>query len=699
MSALTTYLLSLPGIIYVGNTDVATGTATLTDLTGTFAAGTELNAGVSRAGFGATGFVTGHSTCWASSGSVSRGFQIATAANATAQLQTLTLGVFIQQASANSSPNPLLGRQNGIGLNLGGTRKLTVTMTGGGVTAPARSNPTTMTLASSHLIGVTYDGEELQPWVDGAREGVYQRLPGPFTSFPSKVAFGGDTGATGAGVSACLPFIVAGVLTDGQWATIYELGLGAVAAAQQACFDFVADDITQVAATAAGVRCQGCGGARRVAEGGVKQTNTQAHIACFGASGRWKTSPTGAMPSSPTDRELDLYALRLSEAVLDNYSKRPTTDKPWGILTTGQIFPQSAGFYGAFIGGLGTLHWATGGGPRSPFLQRMKLLMGYLATNQIAPGLTRAGWFSTDGTYAGSFEGSGVFVLHDMLPGIKAVWPALDDATKATWLNTLRLACDSEWAWEPATYWANGNIVAYQWGIYRVMADLDTLQTAKWMGYADAYLDFMVAPQGNTSAYSGSTLTGVGMRRYVDGTPANDPLITTLAAMRALNPMSDKVYLTEGNTGSTGPGTSTGFYGLDWNYASAQMSIALSVYAATGDTDAWQLAQLLANTVQPRHNLTNGTVTGPSGGSVGPWLSDFRGGTRHNLAELGHFYSLHTMRRFGRTDLLSGAQQTGHHTFMEDNAVLNTTQQNVWYKAQLEVAQILENSPYWPEAA
>lgn len=697
MSALTTYLLALPDITYLGNTDVAAGTTTLTDLTGTFAAGTEINAGVSRNGFGATGFVTGHATCWQSSATEARGFQIATAATAALQLQTLTLGVFVKQTSAVNSPVPLLGRQNGIYIGTSSARHALVAVTGGGVTAPSRTNPTTFTLSTGHLIGATYDGQEMQPWVDGVREGFRQRLTGPFTTFLNRVAFGGDTGSLGAGTLACLPFIIAGRTLDAdEWRTIYELGLGATTADDQACYDYVVDSIPEVAATTTGLRCRGCGGQRRVAEGGVKEATAESHTACFGGRGFWFPTATSALGSSPTDRELDSHALRFAEGVIDSYTTRPTTDKPWYLATTGQLSGSgiTTQTYGGLLSALGALHHYTGGGPYSSYLQRMKLVMTYLRTNRVAVGLTKAGYFSTNGTFSGEFSVNGVFTCFEMLPGLIAVWGSLDADTRAEWLDTMRTQVDAEWAWEQASYWSNGNIVMHQWGIYAMMAYLDPVQVTKWQTYADTYWEYLFAPTGG-SGYAGNTLTGVGVRQFVDGTPTNDTLLTP-AAFAGLDSATDKVYATEGNTGATAPGSTVGTYGRDWNYTAGQAQIALRVYQVTGNTDALKFAEMAANTVQPRHNLTNGSVTGPSGSAVPAWYSDYRGGTRHNAAEPGHYYLLHALRREGRTDLLTGAQQAGHELWLENDAVLNTTTQNVWYRIAGEIAMFLWKSPYWP---
>jgi hypothetical protein len=698
VSALTDYLLSRPGLVGLWPADDAAASTTLNDIGPNNLDGIEMNAGVSRNAFGAAGFVTGHATSWASSGTEARGFQVATAGNVLLQLQTLTYGVFGRLTAANNGPIHL-GRQNGVNFSTGSALKLNVSMTGGGPTAPARTNPTTISLNTSHLFGVTYDGEVMQPWLDGAREGSYQRVAGPFTSFLNRVVFGGDMGQLGAGHLLSVAFAFNRPLTMGEWATIHQLGIGNATADQIAQFDYLADSIPQVAASAEAHRCMSCGGRRRALEGGIKRTNPtrESHLACFGAQAEWRETPMGAPLATNTDRELDAYAARLADSVMDVYSKRPTTDSPWYIASTGQIVPQNTQVYGAVIATLGELHRYAGGGPRSPHLQRMKLVMGYLRANQIVEGETRAGWFSTNGLFSGEFGGNGVFVFYDLLPGVLAVWRDLDSTTRSTWLDTLRRAGESEWAWEPANFWANGNIVTYQWGIYRMMAELDPAWASTWLARADAYIALMLNPTG-TSSYVSGILTGVGMRQYVDGNPANDTRITAIATLRALSDLTGKAYLTEGTSATaTGPGnTFNTTYGRDWRYTFVQAQLALGVYLMTGDTDALKMAHVFTNTVHPRHNLTGSSVTGPSGSSVQGWWSDYRGGVRVNVEEIGHIYHLHNMRRLGREDLLTAQQQADHHVFLEANAVLNTTQQNVWYRNAADLTRYLSMSPHAP---
>jgi hypothetical protein len=238
-------------------------------------------------------------------------------------------------------------------------------------------------------------------------------------------------------------------------------------------------------------------------------------------------------------------------------------------------------------------------------------------------------------------------------------------------------------AQNPAQYYANGNVQTNQWAIYLFLDYLDP--SGPWSGYADAEINHIVRPTtGGSPASSG--LTTCGLKKFVDGTFANDPFIT-LAQMRALNPASDKAYFTEGN-GSADKG-------MDWNYTAAQCAIAAAAYTVTGNTDALQFMHLHANVYVPRQNLTTGTVTGPSGASVPAWYSDFVGGARHNAVEYAGMPNTRMIQRLGRTDM-TATQLANHLPTDETDAKLNTTQQFVWFRIGGAYALSLACSPYWP---
>lgn len=705
MSALTTLILSRPNVVYLGDTDAANGTTTLTDLSGTQTAGVEVNSGVSRNGFGAADGPIGHSSCWESSASEVRGFQVAAAATAGLQLQVLTLLWFFKMTAANNGPIHL-GRQNGISGSVGSSRKV-VAVFGGGVTAPGRSNPSTITLNVWHCAALVYDGHEYQPYLDGAPEGAAGLVPGPFTSFANRIVFGGDTGQLGSGHRLALPTIVARRMHLGEIAAISRAGIGAPSADHQAVFDFPADDLDDVIAGSgiATTHCMGCGGRRRVAEGGYKSAAAspvhQGSLACVGAAGLHRADPSAPLTNTGTDRDIDNAHARLAMDVWLNYAARPSTDKPWGQAATGELVGSgvTTAIYGGFLTGAGILQRHYSGDPASSPLQSMKLTMAYLRSVQIPGGNQHAGYFSTDGTEAGSWGGNFIFSLAEMLPGIIAVWDILDADTRAVWLDTLRKAAAGVNAVE-RNFWVNGNYILFYWMTQRLMVELDP--GGPWQANADFFLGYLFSPSGSSS-YVGSGLTGVGTRKYVDGTPTNDPLIS-LATMRGLNPASDKIYATEGNsaTATAAGSTFNTTYGFDPNYVGAQAGICLAVYLATGgpaggDADAWQMAQLFANAIVARQNFSTGTVT-INGFSVQAWYSENHG-TRHNAVELGAGGFWHTMRRLGRTDFLTAQQLADRHAAMRADAVLNTTQQNVWYRTLGDYVHTLEASPYWPKRA
>jgi hypothetical protein len=693
MSALTTYLLARPNIRYLGNTDAPAGTTSLADASANFGNGGELNAGVSRNGFGAADGPVGHTVCWESSATENRGFQVATAADALLQLQTLTMGVFFKLTAANNGPI-YLGRQNGIYISVGSAKKGAAVL-GGGPTNPSRSNPTTVSLNTWHYLCVLYDGHEMTTYLDGFPEGVWSQAEGPFGSFANRVVFGGDTGQLGAGHRLSLPHYFTRLLNPGEIATIARLGLGDPHANHQANWDYPADSIDPLIAgqAAHAQNCMGCGGRRRASQGGYKISTThEGDIACVGAAGLYIATPGTLLTSSSTDRELDRAHSRLMKIAVDSYTSYPSTDKPWGMDSAGKLIGTgiTTAWYGGVLTGLGAAHGHHSKDPSSSYLLRMKKIMAYLRANQVPPGNPHAGHFSTDGTEANYFGGNGIFVGSEMMPGILNVWDALDATTKSLWLDTLTKLGNGFNTTE-RNFWPNGNYIMFYWSFFKFMAVLDP--SGPWASYATYFFNYLFSPTGS-SGYVAGTLTGVGVRRYVDGTATNDPLISA-ATMRGLNATTDKIYASEGNSAtSTGPGnTYNTTYGFDPNYVGAQGFIALCVYLETGDTDAWLMAQLLHNGIASRQNFTNGSVT-INGFTVPAWQSENRG-TRHNVSEMNAGAAWHALRRLGRTDYMTAQQVADrHHQGMVPDAVTNTTQQNVWYRVLNSYAAYLRTSPY-----
>lgn len=701
MSALTDYLLAIGGCVRLYGLTEASGSATIADISPSAVAGTPVNGATSQNALGATGFVTGHATCLAG-GATNTGWVIGAAADATLQLQTYTLGAFIMRQSGTTATQYILGRQNGWRISTAVTSFHKAFFATGISGEPNRTGNSTNTSASvGHLIGGSYDGQRSQPWLDGQREGSYDRLVGTLGSFPNRVVLNGDTGMANANHLISVTFIFSGparealglptVLTPGEWAEIYRLGLGNPTADQQAA-DFAADGTAFIAATAESERCMVCGRRRRVAEGGVKLTSPTRHWhhSCFGGQGSWMTSAL-AVSSGNSALEVDVHHSRLIDGVLDTYLSRPTTDAVYYQRTDGKLMGLSytlmSANYGGILAALGHMHRRWGGGKYSYYLQRMKLIMSYLRSVQIpgtpAPG-TGVGYFSDDGTVSTQWGGNNDFTLREMLPGIIAVWDDLDATTRALWLDTMRKAGYGLQGQQPTNYYANGNVETNIWAIYLMLAKLDP--SGPWAGYATAQLNHIVKPTtGSTPAATG--LTTCGLKQFVDGTYANDPFIT-LATMRGLSESTGKAYFTEAN--------GAGDKGLDWNYGNAQCGIAAAAYLVTGNTDARRFANLHGNLYMPRMNLTSGTVTGPSGNSVQAWYADFYGGTRHNTAEYQGMPNARLLNRMGRTDLMTNAQLASHLPVDEADARLNTTQQAVWYRSVGIYGLMLATSPYWP---
>lgn len=690
MSAVTDYLLSRPGLVGLWPLDEVAGATAIGDLGPNTLTGSAVNGATSQNALGGTGFVTGHTRAWAG-GASAAGWTVASAATVALQLQSYALGIFDLHTGTGAGQY-LLGRQNGWNLNTVTTGNRVLGRTGIAGEPNRTGNSTVTSNDVGHLLGFSYDGQHAQPWLDGEAEGAPNRLVGSLASFLNRVVIGGDSSMANAGHLLSVAFIFNRPLTRGEWATIYRLGLGDPTADQQAS-NFVGDGLSIIAATAESLPCEGCGYRRRAGEGGVRLTspNREWHLACFGDDGAWQSSALPVLASSNSSLDLDVHISRTVKAVVDFYTKRPTTDKTYYLRTDGKLmglaYTLMSANYGGVLSMLGHLHrrWASSG--YSVHLSLMRRIMSYLRSVQI-PGTPAAGsgvgYFSDDGTNATSWGGNNDFSLREMLPGIIAVWDDLDAATRSTWLDTLQKACAGLWAQEGAAYYANGNVAWNIWAIFRMMAKLDP--AGPWRGYADAYLTYTIKPTtGGTPAASG--LATCGLKKYVDGTATNDPFIT-LSQLRALNPASDKVYFTEAN-GSADKG-------MDYNYAAAQCQISLAAYLCTGDTDALQVANLTANLVRPRLNLTTGTVTGPSGASVPPWYADFMGGTRHNAVEYAGVQQIRSMQRIGRTDLMTAQQLADHWPVEEADAALNTTQQAVWYRTGGAYALSLAASPYWP---
>lgn len=690
MSAVTDYLLAIGGCERLYGLTEASGSATITDLSTNAVAGTPVNGATSQNALGATGFVTGHATCLAG-GATNTGWIIAPATTGLL-LQTYTLGSFILRSSGTSATQYIVGRQNGWRISSAVTSNHKAFFATGVAGEPNRTgNSTNMGAAVGHLIGGSYDGQRSQPWLDGQREGAPDRVVGTLASFPNRVVLNGDTGMANPNHFVSVTFIFSRVLTPGEWAEIYRLGLGNPTADLLAA-DYAADDTAFIAATAQGETCQGCGRKRRVAEGGVKLTSPtrQWHHSCFGAQGAWQASSSPAVSNTNTSLDLDVHISRTVDAVLDFYLARPTTDKVYYQRTDGKLMGLSytlmSANYGGVLSALGHMHrrW---GGRYSYYLERMKLIMSYLRSVQIpgtpAPG-SGVGYFSDDGTSATQWGGNNDFTLREMLPGVIAVWDDLDATTRSLWLDTLRKSGAGLQGQQPTNYYANGNVETNIWAIYLMLAKLDP--SGPWAGYATAQLNHIVKPTtGGTPAATG--LTTCGLKQYVDGTYANDPFIT-LTTMRGLSESTGKAYFTEAN--------GAGDKGLDWNYSNAQAGIAAAAYLCTGNTDARRFANLHANLYFPRMNLTTGTVTGPSGNSVLAWYADFYGGTRHNTAEYQGMPNARLFFRLGRTDLMTATQIANHWPTEEADARLNTTQQAVWYRTAGIYGLSLAASPYWP---
>lgn len=699
MSTLTDYITGLSGCVGCWPLDEIVSSTTLADLGPNGLTGTEITNNVSRNALGGTGFVTGHARCWQGSATEARGFQLATAANTLTQLQTYSLGVFYKY-SGTTNLQYGIGRQNG--WRLGTVTSFFKLYAHTGVTGdPNRTgNADNMTAGTPHLLGTTYDQQEFQPWLDGEREGTASPLTASLASFTNRVVVGGDTGMTNGGSLLSVAFIFNRVLLPGEWAQIYVLGLGQRTSDHAANFDFTGDGIPVIAASAEDERCYGCGGRRRVQEGFVLHSSSgrKFHLSCYGAQGRGLANPAAPLTAASSDYQIDVAHSRLIESVLDEYTKRPTTDKVRyeqadGRLIGAVTWQTMSANYGGTIGGLGVLHQRWGGGSHGPFMKRVQNLMAQLRATQIVAGETKSGWFSNDGTFATEWGGNGNFSLSALLPAVLSLWHFADTATRTLWLDTLRKACQALWDWETASYYANGNVQLEIWGIHRKMAVLDP--SGPWMTYAVAHRDHMIRPTTGRTAWNGDATVGrayLGLKQYVDGTVANDPFIT-LTDLRAMSDTTGKAYLAEG--GTTSPTIS--YPGLDWNYCSAQCGFAAEIYLSTGDTDALKIAQVTANVYRPRLNLSNNTITGPSGSSVPPWWADFTGGTRHNAVEVSGNTPMLVMRRLGRTDLMTAQQLADLHVFNQKNAVTNTTSQAVGYREAGFQGASLESSSLWPE--
>lgn len=668
----------------------AAGSSTAVNVGTRAAAATEMNSGVSRNAFGASGIVSGLSTCWQGSGSEARGFQVAAAATAALQLQTYTIGVFARLSGTVTANFLALGRQNGWQLIPTTTGKLNAKS---GVTGEAvRANPTTPTVGVTVFWVMTYDGYAMQPWVNGERDGLYTRIVGTLGSFPNRVVVGGDTGMLAANLKLSCAFIDDRVWDEGEIVEAYQQGRPDTRPTADAVDDFTGDSLAAIAAGAEGTRCMGCGGRRRTREATLDANGVMArrwHPHCYGGNAAWQA--TLAQPTnSSSELAWDAYLAQLIWKVQRSYTRRPSTDTvryeadSGQLMWTGQASTFGQANYGAILTARGILHRRTGGGRYSWYLERVKRTMTFLRSRQIPQGQNGHGYFSEDLTNATSWGVNHIFTVREAMAGIIAVWPDLDTATRAEWQTTLERAIGGDWDYQgpdsSGAYYANGNIVLNQWACARMLYHLTGSEL--WNRRQEAWLAHCFAP--STGGRGPSTgLAQLGLKAYTDGT-ATDARISE-ADLMALSDTSGTAYLTEGNSNNPA--------GQDWNYTGAQADIASNVYEVTGDLRARKMMHVFTNLVWPKQNLTTGTV-----GTVPPFYADNRNGTRHNAIEIGVATTgyLHGMRRQGRADLATATQCANQIPFMEADAMLNTTNQGSWYRSLTSLSLAITAGPGWP---
>jgi len=707
----------------------ATGSTTLADLGTDNVAATPIDATNSPAALGSTGFVNGLGTCWVGHATQARGWQVALSTGL--NLQTYTIGIWYQPASGEADNAIMLGRQNGWQVKSWSATHGHAGITG--ISDPVVGNtymvpdtPGGYTLGSTHLAALSYDGIEMQLWLDGERAGYPIRGKGlTLASFTNRVVIGGDGVAIGPRKLSGA-FIFDRVLHPGEHAAMFAAGYSGSQPTQPGAFDLIADGNPVIAASAIVGRCEECGGQMRALEEQITSSGKYWHKTCHYGFGRHAGDPPASPTSSTTQSQWDAIIMRGQRRHWTSYVKGPTSNQKYRFdPTNGFIdlsnFPKptwpatsgpynestgavDVGMYGGFAMGLGIAHRMAGGGKYTPELEMIRKIMGYLMAHQYsaASGTVDGTGLNAQGYYFGR-NVDHLFTMFELPVAIIAVWADLTPSERTTYLASIKAGADGMYQNEFG-YYTNGNEELGKYVACLHMAKLFTLAgdnatAATWLSRAATQLAHACSPAGIAGGGSGGSWNGT---QYLYGlwkiTPdytttsrvlwtVGDPKPSATALPNAtlvtdpmtLNATTDGCFFAEFGYPGFYPNAAVGY---SPNYLDYQASIAVMGYLVHGDAVCLRLANCMANKLLPRVNKTNGTVTSAMDGTtpVPAWNYDRIGGSREDGGNYA-FITPFTDRSFAALQTKSGrslftAQQLADQwPVLESDLWLNTVLQ------------------------
>jgi len=707
----------------------ATGSSTIDDQGTDNIAGTPQNGTNSPAALGAAGFVNGLATCWQGHATQVRGWQLA-AAGALA-FQTYTLGVWYQPVSGELDNGIMVGRQNGWQVKTNASSHGHWATTGiadatVGNNYPVPDTTGGYTLGTPHLAGLSYDGVEVQVWLDGERAGYPIRGKGlTLAAFTNAVVIGNDNSAFGPRKLSGA-FIFDRVLHPAEWASAFARGYSGATPTQPGVFNLIADGDPLIAASAIVGRCEECGGHLRLLEEQVNDPPSAPvrywHKTCHQGFGRHAGNPPASPTASTTRAQWDAILRRGQSRHWMSYVKGPTPDqkyrfdptngfidrsafpKPAWPSTSGPYTAVDVGFYGGFAGGLGIAHRFGGGGRFTPELAMIRRIMSYLMAHQYssAPGTVDGTGANAQGYYFGRTVDH-LFTMFELPVALIAVWPDLTAAERTSFLTSVKAGADGAYQNEFG-YYINGNEELGKWMMCLHMEKLLTLAgdaagAATWASRTDNQLAFACNPPGRAGTGAGGSFNGTqylyGLYKITPdytttsrvlgnvtaGIPAatNLPNATLVTDPMSMNATTDGCFFAEFGYPGFYP---NGGIGYSPNYLDYQASIAATVYLVHGNEIAHRLLDCMGNKLLPRVNKTNSTVTSAMDGTtpVPPWNYDRIGGSREEGSSYP-FIAPFTDRAFAALQVKSGrsiftAQQLADQwPVFESDMWLNTTLQ------------------------
>jgi hypothetical protein len=628
-------------------------------------------------GLNAAGFVNGLATSLQGNAAADRGGR----SNAAAfDLTTFAAGVWWRPTSSTPASSPLIGRQNSWGVRALTDGRIQASLYLG-VTLYTLTSGSALTGATSHLVGIQWDGTWLQLMIDGAPDGYPMRLSGTMQLLANFTYVGGDAGQFFDGrLSGAF---IAQPLERGEWVELFEQGFAGTlpTGSHRGLIDNISDVVIPALASQAVLsRCCACGGTIRTHQRRIVSGTKAWHPNCYAAM----AVPTGivAPPTAGTTvKQWDaLYTQSIHTYGL-NVTERPTSDAkfywdsagtPAGRfrqrtdLSGGQSGNWDSNSYGGFMAGLGVLHRFTGGG-NSICLQHARKIMDFLASVQTPVGQPFAGWFFDHNT---SPEGvSHYFIMHEAPIAALLFWPDLTATERAYWLDILNKGAEALWDEAQDFFYINGNEELSEYLTYAYMYKLTG--ASKWAARRESQWTWAIAPSGGGNGLTGG-LTNASFGLYkVTTTPALSKVGTNRGVdPTTLNLTTDGCFFAEGTAGSGVPA------GYDTNYLGYQATLALGGYAVLGDARMRYLANCMVNVLMPRVNKTGSPVTGLDGATPVPsWNLDQLGGSRHNYVAVFSLLGTQILDDKDGRGLLTAAQRAAQFPVVEADYNLNTTQQ------------------------